>query len=183
MIISLHKIRNLLSFLILLLFTHQSLADGLTTKSMLVSIALPVIGGVVSFTMDDVEGLKELGMGCLVTAQVTVLLKNSVQRERPNGSDNMSFPSGHASSAFLGASYLHHRYGIVWGVPMYAIAAVIGLQRVNVKDHYWSDVIAGAAIGYAAGALFTVRYPGVWLEPDVDLTNKSYGVKFKANFD
>ena len=179
---SLHKKSRLFILLILLIRSSFSYADGLTTKSMLVSIAIPVIAGTYSATSGDYEGLKELTLACLVTAQATTLLKNSVLRTRPNGENDLSFPSGHTAAAFVGASYLHHRYGLNWGLPMYGIAAVIGYQRVNVKDHYWSDVIAGAALGYAAGAFFTVKFPHVWLEPVVDPLNKTYGVQVKAGY-
>ncbi len=148
----------------------------------MVAVSIPVIAGTYSATSGDYEGLKELTLACLVTAQVTTLLKNSVRRTRPNGENDLSFPSGHTSAAFVGASFLHHRYGLRWGLPMYGLASLIGYQRVNVKDHYWSDVIAGAAIGYTAGAFFTVRFPNVWLEPVVDPRNKTYGMQVNARF-
>jgi membrane-associated phospholipid phosphatase len=177
-----HNKQQLLSLLALLIVSPVSLGQS-GSKSMLVSAAIPLIGGAYSYTSGDYEGLKELGMSCLVTAHITTLLKNTVERTRPNGDDNLSFPSGHASAAFVGASYLHHRYGLNWGLPMYGVAAVISYQRVNVKDHYWSDVIAGAAIGYFSAAVFTNRFPKVWMEPDIDTENGSYGVRFKAFFD
>ncbi|MBI2791751.1 MAG: phosphatase PAP2 family protein [Gammaproteobacteria bacterium] len=180
--ISLPKKSHLLIILTLVFYASISVAKGLTTKSMLVSASIPLIGGAYSYTNGDYEGLKELGLECALTAQIVTLLKNSVNRERPNGENNMSFPSGHTAAAFVGASYLHHRYGLVWGAPMYAIAGVIGYQRVNVKDHYWSDVIAGAAIGYAAGALFTARYPRVWVAPKFDPETNAFGLQMNAHF-
>lgn len=160
----------------------DTLASSSDNKSMWVSIAVPVIGGVYSYTLDDVEGLRELGLGCLLTAQITTLLKYSVHRTRPDGSDNYSFPSGHTSAAFLGASYLHHRYGLVWGIPMYGIASAIGLQRVNVKSHYWTDVIAGAALGYTVAAFCTKQYPRAQITPIFDPANKTYGMQFTTSF-
>ncbi|MBS0289173.1 MAG: phosphatase PAP2 family protein [Proteobacteria bacterium] len=180
--ISLQKKPYLLIFFSFYFFSPITFAYDFTTKSTLVAISIPAIAGVYSLTSGDYEGVKELTLETLLTAQVTVLLKNSVQRTRPNGENDQSFPSGHTAAAFVGASYLHHRYGLRWGVPMYAIAAVIGYERVNVKDHYWSDVIAGAAIGYAAGAFFTAKYPHVWFEPHVDPENKAYGITVKARY-
>jgi len=149
---------------------------------MLVAISLPAIGGAYSLSSGDYEGFKEWGISCLITAQVTALLKHSVLRTRPNGENDLSFPSGHTSAAFVGASYLHHRYGLEWGLPMYVVAGVIGLERVNVKDHYWSDVIAGAVIGYAAGAFFTARYPNVWVAPFADPKERAAGVQVKVRY-
>ncbi len=149
---------------------------------MLVALSIPAIGGVYSFTNGDYEGLKQWGLSCIVTAQLTTFLKHSVLRTRPNGENDLSFPSGHTSSAFVGASYIHHRYGLQWGIPMYILASVIGYERVNVKDHYWSDVIVGAAIGYTAGALFTVSYPNVWIAPYADTDNREVGMQVKIRY-
>ncbi len=161
-------------------FAHAG--NGLTTKSMLVAISLPAVGGVYTLTSGDYEGFREWGLSCLLTAQVTALLKHSVLRTRPNGENDLSFPSGHTSAAFVGASFLHHRYGLQWGIPMYLIAGVIGLERVNVKDHYWSDVVAGAVIGYTAGALFTAKYPNVWVAPFADPETRSVGMQVKVKY-
>jgi len=144
-------------------------------------MSIPLIGGVYSSTLGDIEGIKELAYSCAFTAHITTLTKYTVKRERPNGSNNLSFPSGHASAAFTGASYLHHRYGFAWGAPMYAIAAVISYQRVNVKDHYWTDVIAGAALGYVSGYLFSAKYPNIWVAPTFEPRTKSYGLQLKMN--
>jgi membrane-associated phospholipid phosphatase len=179
-----HSTLQFFSLALLLLHSPISFATsrGLTSKSLLVSAAIPLIGGAYSYTSGDIEGLKELALECLITAQLTTFTKNAIHRTRPNGENDLSFPSGHTAAAFVGASYLHHRYGIIWGAPMYVLAGVIGYQRVNVKDHYWSDVIAGAALGYAAGALFTARYPNVWFEPAVDVRNKSVGLQVNTRF-
>lgn len=162
-------------------FTCSADSDFIS-KSLLVSISVPAAAAVYSLSIGDTEGSKELLLASAVTLQLTTFLKYTVQRTRPNGDNDLSFPSGHTSGSFVGASYLHHRYGLQWGLPFYAIGAVIGYQRVNVKDHYWSDVLAGAALGYLAGALFTVRYPDAWIEPQYDSTGRPSGVQFKMNF-
>jgi undecaprenyl-diphosphatase len=62
-----------------------------------------------------------------------------------------SFPSGHATAAFTAASILAHTGGgdAFW----YAAATVVASSRVYVKMHHASDVVAGAAVGLAMGAL------------------------------
>ena len=156
--------------------------DGVGSESFLISISIPLVAGIYSYTSGDIEGLKELTLSCAVTAQVTALLKNTTHRTRPSGDDDLSFPSGHAAAAFTGASYLHHRYGLNWGLPFYAIGAAIGLQRVNAKDHYWTDVVAGAALGYVSAYLFTVKYPNVWISPDFNPNNNGYGMQMGMSF-
>jgi len=57
-----------------------------------------------------------------------------------------SFPSGHASSAFLAAGLLSRRHPR-WAPAYYGLAAVVATSRVHVQIHHGSDVVAGAAIG------------------------------------
>lgn len=61
-----------------------------------------------------------------------------------------SFPSGHASSAFLAAAILSE--GTHLGPAYYALAVVVATSRIHVKIHHGSDVVAGMALGAAMGA-------------------------------
>lgn len=76
-------------------------------------------------------------------------LKFTVQRERPDQTNNVSFPSGHAASGFAAATVLHRHYGWKAGIPAYIGAAYIGAARVHDNRHYLSDVTFGAAMGIA----------------------------------
>jgi undecaprenyl-diphosphatase len=67
-----------------------------------------------------------------------------------------SFPSGHAASAFLAATWLHEETG---SASWYCLAAAVGASRVYVRMHHASDVIAGAALGYALARLMRVALP------------------------
>jgi undecaprenyl-diphosphatase len=63
-----------------------------------------------------------------------------------------SFPSGHASSAFLVASLLtasHRRGQAAW----YVLAALVALSRPYVRIHHASDVAGGAVVGDVLGRL------------------------------
>jgi len=56
-----------------------------------------------------------------------------------------SFPSGHASSAFLAAGLLSDRSRLE---PVYyALAVIVASSRIHVRIHHASDVVAGAALG------------------------------------
>ncbi len=83
-------------------------------------------------------------------------LKYTVSRTRPNGEDNVSFPSGHTAKAFLGATLLAHEYGHIspW-IPIagYSVATATGVLRVLNNYHYVSDVLVGAAIGILTAEL------------------------------
>lgn len=169
-----------LLFLIAYFFSPPVLAGS--TQSAFTMAATPLIAGVYSLTISDYEGVKELIYASLITAQLTTLLKNSIRRTRPNEEDDLSFPSGHASASFMGASYAQFRYGWNWGLPLYGIAALVSLQRVNGKSHYWTDIIAGAALGAGCAYFFTVQYPNVWVIPNCDFQSNTYSLQLKYNF-
>ena len=82
---------------------------------------------------------------------LTFSLKAAVNRTRPDGDGNDSFPSGHASNAFAWATVLAGSYGRRFAVPAYVVATFIALSRVELGRHFLSDVIAGATVGYVSG--------------------------------
>ena len=61
-----------------------------------------------------------------------------------------SFPSGHSSTAFAGATMLA-AFAPRLRVPLYVLAALIALSRLYNGDHYPTDVLAGAILGTAVG--------------------------------
>jgi membrane-associated phospholipid phosphatase len=79
------------------------------------------------------------------------VIKVAVGRERPNGENDQSFPSGHASNAFAIAAVAERHYGWKIGVPGYILAGVVGASRIQQDKHYVSDVVAGATLGYIVG--------------------------------
>lgn len=87
----------------------------------------------------------------------TQAVKFTVQRERPDGSNAVSFPSGHSASAFATARVLQRHYGWKIGVPATVVAAYVATARVHDNKHYLSDVIFGAAIGVAAERTVMLR--------------------------
>jgi len=86
-------------------------------------------------------------------------LKEAFPEQRPDGSGNDSFPSGHTATAFAAATSILERRGPGEGVPALALAGVVGLARVEAEKHHWYDVVAGAAIGAGAGLLITHPKP------------------------
>ena len=83
-------------------------------------------------------------------------LKAMINEERPDHSDNKSFPSGHAAIAFAAARSIdkEFRKESIW-IPIagYAAATALGIERVASDRHHWHDVAAGAAIGYGVAEL------------------------------
>ncbi|MBI4373328.1 MAG: phosphatase PAP2 family protein [Deltaproteobacteria bacterium] len=86
-----------------------------------------------------------------ITYTLTYALKFSVQRQRPDGSNSLSFPSGHASGTFALATITEVFYGPLFGVPAYALAGTIALARIDSNKHFVSDTMAGAVLGTLVG--------------------------------
>ena len=87
---------------------------------------------------------------------VKTALKAMIKEERPDHSDNKSFPSGHAAIAFAAARSIdkEFRKDCIW-IPIagYAAATAVGIERIASDRHHWYDVVAGAAVGYGAAEL------------------------------
>lgn len=105
----------------------------------------------------DRNGFKEYGYSFASNTILTLGLKYGINRKRPDG-ENYSFPSGHTSFSFLGATYLQQKYGKTWGIPSFLAASFVGYSRVASKRHYVSDVLTGAVIGTLSTLYFTSPY-------------------------
>jgi hypothetical protein len=92
----------------------------------------------------------------ILSQAVTGVIKKAAQRERPDGSDTRSFPSGHTSVSFASATVLHREFGWKVGIPAYAAATYVGTARIEKKKHFLSDVAFGAAIGILSGRTVTI---------------------------
>lgn len=86
-------------------------------------------------------------------------IKLSARRNRPDGSNQLSFPSGHTANAFAIAGVLHKHYGPRAGIPLYAWSVLVGGGRMKTNRHFLSDVVAGAAIGLAVGRSISQTEP------------------------
>lgn len=90
-----------------------------------------------------------------VSGAVTQALKYTTRRERPDGSDLKSFPSGHASGTFAVATALERHLGWRYAVPGYAVASYVAISRLPANRHWFSDVVFGSAVGIIAGRTVT----------------------------
>lgn len=88
------------------------------------------------------------------------VVKFTVRRERPDESNNKSFPSGHAASAFATAGVLQRHYGWKVGVPAYAIGSYVALARMAWNRHHATDVVMGAGFGIASARTVTMSVAG-----------------------
>ena len=89
-------------------------------------------------------------------------LKYTIKEERPDQSDDLSFPSGHTSIAFTNAAILYYEYkdSNVWYASSgFLFATATGILRIANNRHYTSDVLAGAGIGLASGLIVSYWNP------------------------
>jgi membrane-associated phospholipid phosphatase len=103
----------------------------------------------------DQPKVAHLGMDLLqaqILSEILVEpLKYTVRRERPDGSNRLSFPSGHSSVTFATATVIERHLGFRKSLIAYAIASYVAISRIHDDQHYLSDVIFGAALGSIAG--------------------------------
>lgn len=97
------------------------------------AVLLPVAGLTAILIQKDWEGLKQGALAGVTTLGVTYALKYAVKKERPDYSDNHSFPSMHTSVSFAAASFIQRRYGWKWGLPAYVVSTYVGWSRVYGK--------------------------------------------------
>lgn len=100
-----------------------------------------------------------LGVGLLSFAlegAVSEGLKDVTGRERPNGSNDRSFPSGHATNSAARAHLIRRNLAAIdmpgWArtglnATAYTMAASGSFARVEGGKHHMSDVLAGFALG------------------------------------
>ncbi|SFP74214.1 phosphatase PAP2 family protein [Hymenobacter arizonensis] len=95
----------------------------------------------------------------------TFLVKYVTRRERPDGSDRLSFPSGHTAQAFLAASIVHTEFrdkSRWYGVGSYAVAGSVAAFRMINDKHWQSDVVAGAGFGILSAHLAYLSHRNRW---------------------
>jgi hypothetical protein len=101
-----------------------------------------------------------LAQGFVVNGVVTAGMKAGFSRTRPDGSNDVSFPSGHTSMSFMWATVLSRNYGLKVGIPAYAVAGYVGATRLQENKHHMTDIFAGATIGYIVGRTVTRQRKG-----------------------
>lgn len=101
----------------------------------------------------------------LIAAAFTMPLKYLVKEERPDGSNTLSFPSGHAATAFSSAQFMFREYKDTnfWlSISGYPFAVFTGVYRMLNDKHWLGDVVAGAGFGILSTEL------AYWLFPKID---------------
>ncbi len=104
----------------------------------------------------------DLAVANTLSYVIVTALKHSVKAHRPDGSDKLSFPSGHSAIAFTNAALLYQEYkdsNFWYASSGFVFATATGILRVANNKHYASDVLTGAGIGLASGILVSYYNP------------------------
>lgn len=120
---------------------------------------------------------------------INYFMKLSFQRTRPphpliERLENFSFPSGHATSAFIFYGLLAY---LVWktdlpkvykysiGSTLILFSLLIGFSRIYLRVHYPSDVLAGFCIGFAWLLLTVWLFEQLKKKSDSEMHHKEKG--------
>lgn len=125
----------------------------------------PVIWGT-----SKVKGVAVQGGTALLSNQIVKTMKDAAGRQRPDKSDDKSFPSGMASSAAVFTCFTARnitamnlsdpaRTGL--SAVMYTLPYAVGWERIEAREHYPSDVLAGISLSYFMGAFFHDSLMGI----------------------
>jgi membrane-associated phospholipid phosphatase len=154
-------------------------SDAIQSAGDVLQFVLPATAAGLTLGYKDGRGALQFGESAVATLGVTYTLKYTVDETRPNGG-SQSFPSGHSSISFCSAEFMRKRYGWEYGIPAYALASFVAYSRVESREHYPHDVIAGAGIGILSSYIFTRPYKGWHVQPDCD--GKYWGVRLSRSW-
>jgi membrane-associated phospholipid phosphatase len=133
-------------------------ADAIGSPIVLVGgTALLLLYGWKANAPKEIGTAKKIALALAATSLTVVTLKATTKRERPDESNNDSFPSGHTANTMAVATVLDREYdGIVPWVA-YGATAFVGAGRIVGNHHWFSDVMAGAVVGRFFGRLVTAK--------------------------
>lgn len=161
-------------------FCSTSNADGIERWGDAFQKAIPIYAYTLTWIENDKISKKQFGSAFIFNIGTTLTLKKLIVAERPNGTPE-SFPSGHTSMAFQGASFVHLKHGWRKAWPLYLGACYTGWSRVATDNHYWRDVAAGAALGVLSSYIATRgAFDDFFLSPVA--TDEKYGIAISIRF-
>jgi hypothetical protein len=135
----------------------DNLRTALLMESAVTALATPSGDEPTEWTFSKLKGLGVEYVAIRATYDVTGWLKNDIDRQRPDKSNDYSFPSGHSSSSFsymtlanrnLDSIDLPEPVTPVLKTGNLLLATSVAWARVEGRRHYPSDVLVGAALGH-----------------------------------
>lgn len=100
-----------------------------------------------------------------LASSISLVTKTVIGRGRPYKQDSQyytnpltfdndynSFPSGHTTLAFAYSTVIADEVdNVFWKIGWYTAAGLVGYSRIYNNQHWFSDTLMGAAIGYFSG--------------------------------
>jgi hypothetical protein len=146
------------------------LRDASGAAYVVTALATPSGDDAGDWSVSKMKGLA-VGAGAWgATVGSTTILKSSTGRTRPDGSDDRSLPSGHASTAGSFTTLARRNVdSLSWSSPgeisanvgLVGLAAGTAWSRVEAKEHYPSDVLVGYALGHFFSAFIQDAFLGL----------------------
>jgi len=144
--------------------------------------SIPTIALASTLILKDGKGTWQFAKSFLFNQALTYGLKVTINKPRPYNNGDNAFPSGHTSTTFQGASFIHKRYGFKYSIPAYAFAGFTAFSRIDAQRHDGWDILAGAIIGIGSTLLFTTEYQKEHMELSFNSSEKNYLLGFKYKF-
>jgi membrane-associated phospholipid phosphatase len=148
----------------------------------IVVYTLPIATLATTFIVGDKKGAWQFTKGLLLTNGLTFGLKQTINKQRPDMSNDNSFPSGHTANTFHSAGFIHRRYGFKYSIPAYLLAGFTAASRIDSKKHDILDVFAGATIGLGSNLLFTTEYQQEHMELTYSSDDGNHLIGFRYKF-
>jgi len=151
------------------------LYDKIGPTTVLVGVTTTLfMGGIIFKDRKLLETTRLVIESSLITGFITWGSKGLFNRSRPytnrgtkdfhffqfsSAHKNSSFPSGHSSNIFSLATVITKQYPAWWlKVPAFTLGVSVALQRIDDRQHWTSDVVAGGFLGYWVGSRLVNRY-------------------------
>ncbi|WP_170854473.1 phosphatase PAP2 family protein [Azotobacter beijerinckii] len=155
--------------------SQESVGSFLATAMPLATLGTELYRG-------DREGAWQYALTFTTASVSTEVLKHVIHSERPDGSDNQSFPSGHATRAFSAAAYVRERHGLEAAAPLYVTALYVGYTRVNADRHRWADIAGAVLVAEVAAAWLVERAPAAQVTISPEFDRRFVGARFFARW-
>lgn len=144
---------------------NNSTMKGVETAGNLLPVAAMGLSGMMFLAGEPDSKLANTSYSALAAGGMgflgTLGLKYAVGRARPNlesgassftpvskNNGNSSFPSGHTTVMWAAVTPYAKAYDAPW---LYGVAALTNVARIGGRNHWLSDTVGGALLGYALG--------------------------------